>query len=419
MSPPAAPAPAAATEHAGLQSPRARKSSRTLIGDKINVPKLMSETSKLRTQVEELSTELTRLRAQAAAGDASGAPSAPSRPSTSSSSRASTSGAGEPPPDVLKAAERGDLEAVKVALALRKADKDATNRFGRTPLIEAARKGHLHVVEALLAVGADREAKNKFGQTAADFALEQGHLMTYARLDPEGARLRGAAVRRIYAEASVVHLLSARARKDASQIDRHHPDFVRMSCEPARSAENLQRWLQEQPGVKVFNPNTDNAFVLEGLVDVDGVNGMKLLNFRGADFGLERVRATGGCMLQLLVPPGLSTMQQAEADMAADKGVRVVIVDCTRIGVEAYDYHFEEMAQLQSLRDRGGADLDAAAAQNQATISRKVSYASTDDVRPAPLPRPANSIHVDANIGGSPRLDMEDYISDSGVSYNA
>ena len=127
-------------------------------------------------------------------------------------------------------------------------------------------------------------------------------------------------------------------------------------------------------------------------------------------------------MLQVLVPPGLSTMQQAEADMAAEKGVPVVVVDCTRIGSEAYDYHFQDMPELQHVRQLG-IDLDAAAdsrtAPKQSTVSRNMSYASTNDVSPAPLPRPNNSIHVGANHGSSPRLDLEEYISDSGVSYNA
>ena len=76
------------------------------------------------------------------------------------------------------------------------------------------------VVEHLLAVGADAESRNKFGQSAADFALESGHLMTYAMLDPEGARKRGAALRREFAQAGVVHLLSTRMYKDPTQLDR-------------------------------------------------------------------------------------------------------------------------------------------------------------------------------------------------------
>ena len=84
----------------------------------------------------------------------------------------------EPP----HAAERGDVEQLQAALRATPAAKNAKNRYGRTALMEAARKGHLAVVEALLAAGADVHERNKFGQTAADWALEHSHLTVYARL---------------------------------------------------------------------------------------------------------------------------------------------------------------------------------------------------------------------------------------------
>lgn len=177
-------------------------------GEKVNMVALMTEGSKLKTQVSELQAEIERLKAAAAEG------AAPQPPPPSASTERSVA------PDILKAAEKGDLDAVKAALAARSADKDATNRFGRTPLIEAARNGHLNIIELLLEAGADVTVRNKFGQSAADFALEKGHLMTYARLDPVGAMAQSKALRRQFAEATTVHLLSTRSRKDPTQFDR-------------------------------------------------------------------------------------------------------------------------------------------------------------------------------------------------------
>ena len=319
-------------------------------GEKINVVALMTEAAKLTAQVAEMATEIEKLKA--------GGESA--RTGSAASTAAPT--AGSTPRDILKAAEKGDVEAVKSALAARPADKEATNRFGRTPLIEAARNGHMNVVDLLLEKGADRDVRNKFGQCAADFAVEKGHWMVYARLDPVGAMVKSEAVHRRFADAAVVHVLSTRSRKDASQLDRKHPAFVRMACEPTRTAENLQRYLEEVEGVRVFNPNVDNAFLLGGLTDPEAVLERKLLNWRSAEVGLDRAKQTGGCVLQLIVPPGPSDLQLVEASMARDKLVPLVQVDCTAIPSEAYDYHFEEMESVKALRAAPAAAAEAAAA---------------------------------------------------------
>ena len=87
-----------------------------------------------------------------------------------------------------------------------------------------------------------------------------------------------------------------------------------------------------------------------------------LLNWRSGDFGLARVRATGGVVLQIVVPPGPSKMQLAEAEMAAEKGIEVLTVDCMSIRTEAFDYHFAEMPKVQAL-------LNSAASSTVATRS--------------------------------------------------
>ena len=320
----------------GLESPRARTGGGTArdASGKIDASsaliKAEVENAKYAKQVKELQAQLGQLKSGVS-------------PATAGSSNGAA-------PDLLAAAERGDAEAVIAALKAKPSDKDAKNRFGRTALMEAARKGHLAAVEALIAAGAARDIQNKMGQTAADWALENNHTLVYARLDPEGAQARGALLRKEFAAAKVVHLLSTRAKKDASQLDRSHPAHVKLSCEPARSAENLQRYLQEAKGVRCFNPNVEGQFLTEG--DADQANGWYCLNWRSAEFGLERVRSTGGCVLQLIVPPGPSPMQVAEADMAREKGVPLLTVDCCALRGEAYDYHFADMPAVAKLREQ-------------------------------------------------------------------
>jgi ankyrin repeat protein len=56
---------------------------------------------------------------------------------------------------IIAAAANGDLAVVESELARQPALAHASNETGDTPLHQAAHKGHLHVVEALLAAGAD------------------------------------------------------------------------------------------------------------------------------------------------------------------------------------------------------------------------------------------------------------------------
>ena len=74
--------------------------------------------------------------------------------------------------------------------------------------------------------------------------------------------------------------------------------------------------------VKCFNPNRDNAALQGG--DTGKANGIWLRTWREM---LVQAQRTGGCVLRLdLTEAGLSDMQVAETDMAADKGVPVVVL---------------------------------------------------------------------------------------------
>jgi len=76
--------------------------------------------------------------------------------------------------DLLVAASRGDVDAVR-ALLEQGADADATNEYGATPLILATVNGHADVVQALIEGGADAALADTFyGRTPLQWATLGG-----------------------------------------------------------------------------------------------------------------------------------------------------------------------------------------------------------------------------------------------------
>ena len=78
--------------------------------------------------------------------------------------------------DLLDAARKGDLPAVKTALASADAGLEAKTRYGQTPLFLAAMNGHAEVVRFLLEKGAKVDVTDTFYKsTAIGFAAGRKH----------------------------------------------------------------------------------------------------------------------------------------------------------------------------------------------------------------------------------------------------
>lgn len=92
-----------------------------------------------------------------------------------------------PNEDLLVAARRGDLPAVR-ALLERGADVNAKTAYGATPLSYASDKGHVEVVRLLLERGADPNAKDTFyGATPISWAAGNKHAEIVRLLLKHGA----------------------------------------------------------------------------------------------------------------------------------------------------------------------------------------------------------------------------------------
>jgi len=96
-------------------------------------------------------------------------------------------GCGGPPKDIWEAAEEGNIEAVKQAIAAG-TDVNAKRDDGYTPLHDAASLGHKEVVELLIAKGANVNAQRDNGETPLDWAILNDHTEIADLLRKHGAK---------------------------------------------------------------------------------------------------------------------------------------------------------------------------------------------------------------------------------------
>jgi ankyrin repeat protein len=95
--------------------------------------------------------------------------------------------AADPNEELLAAARKGDVDAVKALLA-KGADVNAKNSYGATALSYAADKGHLEVVKVLLENKADVNTKDTFYKASPlDWAIMRSRFDIVRALVEAGA----------------------------------------------------------------------------------------------------------------------------------------------------------------------------------------------------------------------------------------
>lgn len=90
-------------------------------------------------------------------------------------------------PPVHDAARRGDLARVQELVSLDPSAVRSVTGYGGTALIDAAARGHVHVVRYLVTKGADVNHRNLHGWTALYMACRNGQREVVALLLKEGA----------------------------------------------------------------------------------------------------------------------------------------------------------------------------------------------------------------------------------------
>ncbi|KAF0721988.1 hypothetical protein Ae201684_018769 [Aphanomyces euteiches] len=92
---------------------------------------------------------------------------------------------------MFEAAEKGDVDSIR-ALLTKGASVNMTNENRQTPLYVASRGGHLEVVKELLAQGASADTRDKDGQTPFYVALSRGYLDVVKEMLVQGASVDAA-----------------------------------------------------------------------------------------------------------------------------------------------------------------------------------------------------------------------------------
>ena len=120
-----------------------------------------------------------------------------------------------------------------------------------------------------------------------------------------------------------------------------------------QSALGSEPIVTVEPGTcMVFDPNTTNAYIMDG--NSDNANAIWLRNWR--EVGLENARKTGGWCIQVLVAGGMSEMQRAEESMARSEGVPVIKLhlDGEQVGGWNIAPYLKALFEAMKTRAKGG-----------------------------------------------------------------
>jgi hypothetical protein len=274
----------------------------------------------------------------------------------------------------LHAACFGGKPRVVEALLALGAEIDCVDVDGMTPLLAAISVGGNDVAKLLIAAKASIDQQASGGKYAGldatglsqlkrdelDANLAEGyHPQSEIVQETQKMRARHAEIAALLsAEAAKRHkalteALACAASEAAVSFERAttlHVLSTRYAGESYAFAAETKRLLELEPGVRCFNPNVDNAVI--AAQDKSAADAAWLEKWREM---LVRAKVTGGRVLQLLSEPeGLSPMQRAEADMAADKSVPLSVL--------SFDSDWDSdglCAQLSGLSLLPAIDMDA------------------------------------------------------------
>jgi ankyrin repeat protein len=306
-------------------------------------------------------------------------------------------------PSVLLAAGVGNPEVVSELLA-HGASPDPVGADGMTPLIVAARQGHLDIVRVLLDAGADRSKRDaRAGWTAAQWAIDARHDAVAAALGAAGdtpatesdsaGETAGAA-----SDVRTMKLVRAVKENDVAMVARLLEDRV-------------------SPNARLSSGQT----LLWSSVISERVELAKVLLAAGADFRevprgdislLERAAQLGNLgLVDALIGAGARANEPGMASAAAGSGNIELLKKLESAGAGIHEYRDQPLRSAASVGAvdivryllEKGARVDAADGERRTALVRAVAFGQPEVVRVL-LDAGANAGQKDAESGWTPLM---------------
>eukprot|EP00466_Bigelowiella_natans_P017182 jgi/Bigna1/142794/aug1.73_g17502 len=141
--------------------------------------------------------------------------------------------------DIFEAARNNDLARLKSFKLSKKADVEAKDNDGDTPLILGCCNGHLEIVKYLVDMKANIEAKDNDGDTAVSWAIKEKHndIVDFLRNDEEIQKIREEAEKN--------------ARQEAEEVERRRKEAEKKAMQEAEEMERRRKEAEEKSRQKL------------------------------------------------------------------------------------------------------------------------------------------------------------------------
>ena len=217
-----------------------------------------------------------------------------------------------PNEDLINAAGRGELAIVEALLA-KGTDVQARDNHGRTALMLASLNGHLVVVQALLAKGADVQAKSTNGNTALMAASWKGHLAVMQALLAKGADVQAKNI-----DGRTALMVAKDAEVEALLVKAGATDDAQTAREAAAKREQTARQLTAKREYERQHPKITNEEASTEPSEADSTVSLLMQSLGTVADGMAAMKQQSNAMANR---PSAPMLRSAPSSSTASQGL--------------------------------------------------------------------------------------------------